>query len=116
MVVTAFREKVENQMAEPNIYHDFIEDPVQAELFHIKAYLAALVVELISLKGWKQAEAAIALGVAQPRISEIRKAKLEKFSVDFLLALLVKLGYQFDIDFTPKSSKKPMKLAVRSKQ
>lgn len=103
-------------MAELNIYHDFIEDPVQAELFHIKAYLAALVVELIAQRDWKQADAAKALGVAQPRISEIRKAKLEKFSVDFLLSLLVKLGYQFDIDFTPKSIKKPIKVALRIKQ
>lgn len=103
-------------MAELNIYHDFIEDSVQAELFHIKAYLAALVVELIAQKNWKQAEAAQALGVAQPRISEIRKAKLDKFSVDFLLSLLVKLGYQFDIDFTPKSSKKPMKVALHLKK
>lgn len=103
-------------MAEKNIFHEFITDPGLAEIYYIKSYLAALVVELIAKKDWTQTEAAERLGVKQPRISEIKKAKLDKFSVDFLLLLLVKLDYRFDIDFTPKRSRKPMTISLRSTQ
>lgn len=99
-------------MAEKNIFHEFIEDAGLAEALHLKSYLAALVVELIAQKKWTQTEAAEILGVKQPRISEIKQAKLDKFSVDFLLLLLSKLDYKIEIDFTPKKLKKPIKVSL----
>ena len=100
-------------MIEKNIFQDFIEDSVHAEMLHIKSYLASLVVEVIAQQKWTQSKAAEELSIAQPRISEIKQAKLEKFSVDFLLTILAKLGYRFEIGFTPKNLKKPIQVTLK---
>ena len=100
-------------MAEKNFFYDLTEDPVQAEILHIKSYLSSLVVDVIANKKWTQAEAAAVLGIAQPRISEIKQAKLDKYSVDFLLSILVQLGYGLTVNFTPKSKKKPIQFALQ---
>jgi predicted XRE-type DNA-binding protein len=39
-----------------------------------------------------QAKAAKLLGVAQPRISDIRRGKIQLFTIDALVNMLVKLG------------------------
>ncbi|WP_454710508.1 helix-turn-helix domain-containing protein [Delftia acidovorans] len=103
-------------MAEKNIFYDFIEDPVQAEMLYVKSYLSSLVVEIIYQKKWTQSEAAAALGVAQPRISEIKQAKLEKFSVDFLMTILIKLGYKLKVEFDPSSKNKPISISLQIKK
>lgn len=102
-------------MAEKNIFNEFIEDSGRAEALHLKSYLAALVVALIASKKWNQTEAAKHLDVKQPRISEIKQAKLDKFSVDFLLQLLAKLGYRLELDFNPQKLKKPIKISLVQK-
>jgi len=99
-------------MAEKNIFNDLEVAPDLVEILHLKSYLSALVVALISEKKWTQTEAAKHLGVKQPRISEIKHAQLEKFSVDFLLQLLSKLDYRIDIEFSPHRLKKPIKMAL----
>lgn len=99
-------------MAEKNIFNEFIEDPGLADALYLKSYLAALVVELIAEKKWTQTEAAKHLDIKQPRISEIKQAKLDKFSVDFLLLLLAKLDYKLEIEFAPRKLKKPIKVSL----
>lgn len=55
---------------------------------------------LLELKGefkkrkWNQRQAAEALNVAQPRISEIMTLRIDKFSVELLLKYLDRLGKQ----------------------
>lgn len=43
---------------------------------------------------WNQRQAAEALDVAQPRISEIMRLRIDKFSVELLLKYLDRLGKQ----------------------
>ncbi len=43
-------------------------------------------------KKWTQRQAAAALNVAQPRISEIMTLRIDKFSVELLLKYLDRLG------------------------
>jgi predicted XRE-type DNA-binding protein len=44
--------------------------------------------------GWNQTEAARALGVTQPRISDLYRSKIDRFSVDTLIDLLFKSGIE----------------------
>jgi predicted XRE-type DNA-binding protein len=55
------------------------EDPIP----ELKQQLAALVVE--RLRGWSQVYAAGFLGTNQPRISDLRRGKLERFSLEQLI-------------------------------
>jgi len=46
----------------------------------------------LTVRGATQAQAARLLGVSQPRISDLYRGKIERFSVDTLIAMLDKTG------------------------
>lgn len=47
--------------------------------------------------GWTQSEAAQRLGVTQPRVSDLLRGKLSKFSLDTLVNMLAALGEEVEI-------------------
>jgi predicted XRE-type DNA-binding protein len=49
--------------------------------------------------GWTQKEAAMQLGVTQPRISDLMRGKLSVFSIDGLIGLLLKAGITIEFQF-----------------
>jgi predicted XRE-type DNA-binding protein len=53
--------------------------------------------KLISSRGWTQSEAAKALGVSQPRISDLVRGKFDKFSADTLIEMLGRAGVEVTI-------------------
>ena len=46
----------------------------------------------IASRGWTQAQAALALGVSQSRVSDLVRGKWDKFSLDMLVTLAVRCG------------------------
>ena len=56
----------------------------------------ALIAE-IEKKGLTQAQAAVQLGVSQPRISDLMRGKLHLFSIDTLVTLLSAAGLRVQI-------------------
>jgi predicted XRE-type DNA-binding protein len=75
-----------------NIFVDlgFSEDEAVSLL--ARSELAMEIRNIIEEKGWTQHRAAKEMGVAQPRIAEIMKMRLEHYSIDQLLKYLNKLG------------------------
>lgn len=64
-----------------------------------KAKLMILITTLIRDEKWTQKNAADALGVSQPRISNIMNGQISKFSIDMLLEMIGKLDHRIDISF-----------------
>ena len=64
----------------------------EAEHLRIRAELMLALTQLIDAQGWTQAEAARQLGVTQPRISDLVRGKIERFSIDTLVDLLTAAG------------------------
>ena len=75
-----------------NIFLDLGFPPHEAEVMLLRATLAE------ALRGWidreelTQAQAAKRLGIAQPRVSEITRGKVELLSLDYLVGLCAKAG------------------------
>jgi predicted XRE-type DNA-binding protein len=59
-----------------------------------RGQLALEIRAIIEKQGWSQRQAASEIGVAQPRIAEIMKMKIEHYSVDQLIKYLDKLGWR----------------------
>ena len=53
--------------------------------------------QLIETRGLTQAQAAILLGVTQPRISDLVRGKIDRFSIDTLVAMLGQAGVRVQI-------------------
>nr|WP_275938592.1 XRE family transcriptional regulator [Pectobacterium brasiliense] len=55
-------------------------------------------------KGWTQKEAAEKLGISQSRVSELKNAKIELFTIDAMFDMLDALGFpREDVDAKPTS-------------
>lgn len=57
--------------------------------------------EFIKKEGLTQAAAAKRLKVSQPRISDLTRGKLSRFSLDALVAMLGDAGLQVDVRVKP---------------
>lgn len=79
-----------------------------------KAKLAAAIIARMSVLGLTQAQAALRLGIHQPRVSMIKCGRLGDFSLGTLLEFALMLGINLDIDVRQeRSSKAAGRMRVR---
>ena len=77
---------------------DAIEDTrVEAENMKLRSALMLALKIHIENKGWTQAEAALLLGVTQPRVSDIARGKINLFALDALVNMAVAAGLHVEI-------------------
>lgn len=69
-------------------------DNETASKMAMKMDLSILLSALIKEQGWTQKEAAETLGVQQSRVSDLKNAKIEKFTIDAMFDMLDVLGYR----------------------
>ncbi len=75
-----------------NIFLDLGRPPHEAEVMLLRAQLAEAFRQWIEREKLTQAQAAKRLGIAQPRVSEITRGKVELLSLDYLVGLCAKAG------------------------
>ncbi|WP_299205414.1 helix-turn-helix transcriptional regulator [uncultured Amphritea sp.] len=95
-----------------NIFEAITDDAAEAADMEFRADMLLVIRKIIEQKGWTQKEAAAALDVAQPRVSELLRGKLDLFSADKLISFLAKLGYRIKPQFVP-GRQQPLKVKVR---
>ena len=72
-----------------------------AEDLSAKALLAVKLNELIESRGLTQAGAASITGMTQPKVSQVRRYKLQNISLERLMQALVSLDQQVEISVKP---------------
>lgn len=75
-----------------NVFADLGFAAEDAEHLKVRADLMVALTKLLDARGLSQAEAAKLLGVSQPRISDLVRGKIDKFSVDTLISMLAAAG------------------------
>lgn len=83
-----------------NIFLDAGFPPEEAAQLHIRSKMMILIEKIIKERSLTQKEAAAVLGVTQPRVSDIVRGRMERFSVDTLIEMLTRLGVE--VAFTAK--------------
>ena len=63
----------------------------------LRAQLMNQINNKIEKNGWKQGEAAKRPGVTQPRISDLQRGMMSKFSLDMLVNMLAAIGDEVEI-------------------
>ena len=79
------------------------EQPVEAENLKVRADLMIELTKLIEAQKLTQAAAAKLLGVTQPRVSDLMRGKIDRFSVDSLIEMLGHAGARVSVAVTPRS-------------
>ncbi|HEY4371145.1 MAG TPA: XRE family transcriptional regulator [Burkholderiales bacterium] len=77
---------------------DALEDtPEQAESMKLRSKLMLAVQDRIRASGASQREAAKLVGVTQPRVSDLMRGRIDLFSVESLVDMLVRLGMKIEV-------------------
>lgn len=84
-----------------NVFALFEEDPVVAELKNIKSKLLMLIIQKVRSQELSQSQVSEIAGITQPRVSNLMKGYLHKFSIDMLISVALKLDVVADVDYHP---------------
>jgi predicted XRE-type DNA-binding protein len=76
-----------------------IEDtPQQAAALRARAELIQQIAQIIVDQGWKQVEAARRCNVTQPRINDLLRGRVSRFSLDALVNIAAALGRRVSVE------------------
>ena len=80
-----------------NVFRDLGFSAEEAEHLKIRSDLMIRLTKLIEARGLTQAQAARLFGVSQPRVSDLVRGKIDRFSIDTLIAMLGHAGVRVQI-------------------
>lgn len=85
-----------------NVFVDLGFNPEEAANLTLRSQLMLVVKDTIKERGWTQQRAAKELAIHQPRVSDLTKGRLSEFSLDALVCLVEKLGYEIQLKLKAK--------------
>lgn len=88
--------------ASDNIFEDLGFSKEEAASLLMRSNLMIAIIKIIEDRRWTPAQAARALRVTEPRISELRQVRIGKFSVELLLKYLSRLNKEVNFSITDK--------------
>ena len=83
-----------------NVFKDVGFPDDEAEHLRVRADLLIQIQQALKARRLKQAEAARLLGVTQPRVSDLVRGRIDRFSVDSLIDMLARLGVRVKVVVT----------------
>lgn len=80
-----------------NVFADLGFDAQEAANLKLRSQLMIEVEKDLMEKKLTQQAAAKVLGISQPRVSDLKRGKVDKFTIDMLVNLLTKLGHNVSV-------------------
>ena len=74
----------------------------ESTILDVKSKLAALIMQFMQEKELNQYQTATKVGTTQPRISDLTRGKISRFSIESLLLIALKLGVDIEQEFDPE--------------
>lgn len=84
-----------------NVWEALEDTPEQAANMEARSCLMMEIARIIREKGWKQVEAAEHCGVTQPRINDLLRGRIDRFSLDALVNISARLGQRVRLELEP---------------
>lgn len=81
-----------------NVWDALADTPEQAANLTARAELMLKLQGLVAANGWTQAEAARRCGVTQPRINDLLRGRISKFSLDALVNIAAATGRRVRVE------------------
>lgn len=89
------------ELGSGNVYLDLGFPPAEAESLLMRSQLMLMVDTVIRKRHLTQTRAARLLGVSQPRVSDVIRGRIGRFTIDALVEMLAKAGVRLDIVARP---------------
>ncbi len=82
----------------PSVWDAIADTPEEAANLRVRSELMDKITALIEENGWTQVEAARRCGVTQPRISDLLRGRISRFSLDALVNIATALGCRVHVE------------------
>ena len=96
--------KVTLEPSSGNVYLDLGFSPPEAAYLLLRSRLMRLVGRVMIERKLTQMAAARVFGVSQPRVSDVVRGRVERFTIDALVEMLARAGVRLDIVALPASA------------
>lgn len=94
------KDKLKMTRSSSNVFADFGFPPAEAQSLLLRTTLMIAVERFVEDSGLTQRAAAQRLGVTAPRLNDLLRGKLEKFSLDALVTMLAHAGMRVEFKVT----------------
>jgi predicted XRE-type DNA-binding protein len=81
-----------------NVWDALADTPEQAANLRARAELMQKIAEIVRESGWTQAEAATRCGVTQPRMNDLLRGRVSRFSLDALVNIATAIGRRVHVE------------------
>jgi len=81
-----------------SVWDALADTPEQAANLRARADLMRQIAEVIQANGWKQVEVAERCGVTQPRINDLLRGRVSRFSLDALVNIATAIGRRVHVE------------------
>lgn len=81
-----------------HVWDAIADTPEQAANLRARAELMRQIAAIVKASGWKQADAATHCGVTQPRINDLLRGRVSRFSLDALVNIATALGRRVRVE------------------
>lgn len=75
-----------------SVWDALADTPEEAANLRLRSALMQQIAAILEANGWTQAEAAARCGVTQPRINDLLRGRIARFSLDALVNIAAALG------------------------
>jgi predicted XRE-type DNA-binding protein len=89
-----------------SVWDALADTPEQAASLRARAELMRQITEVIETHGWTQAEAGAKCGVTQPRMNDLLRGRISRFSLDALVNIAAALGRPVRVELQHPSNKR----------
>jgi len=90
-------EKLKITWGSGNVFLDIGFSPEEAQNLQLRSELMSRIERFVKRNSMTQTEAARALGVTQPRLNDLLRGKIDKFSLDALVNMLGHAGMRVEM-------------------
>jgi predicted XRE-type DNA-binding protein len=75
-----------------SVWDALADTPEEAANLRLRSALMQQIADLLKERGWTQAESAARCGVTQPRVNDLLRGRIARFSLDALVNIAAALG------------------------
>jgi predicted XRE-type DNA-binding protein len=90
-------EKLKMERGSGNVFRDIGFPADEAQNLSLRSELMSRIERYVRSSGLTQKECAVRMGVTQPRLNDLLKAKIDKFSLDALVNMLGHAGMRVEV-------------------
>ena len=88
----ASRERVGDSKRFASVWDAIVDTPEQAANLRARAELMRQIASIVNGHGWTQSEAAARCSVTQPRMNDLLRGRVSRFSIDALVNIATAIG------------------------